>query len=251
VNGLKRLEYRGYDSAGVALDAADGRDIAIVKKSGKVKALEEEILSKEKELDFDGTTDCHVGIAHTRWATHGVPSEVNSHPQRSDASHSFVVVHNGIVTNYKEVKLFLQKKGYHFESDTDTEIIAKLVHHLYQQNPNCSFRELVEQVIQQLEGAFALCFKSKHFPGECVATRRGSPLLVGIKTKTRLATDHVPILYSKDEPVTQETTDHMAELTCQFFHVLTRQQSSSHWRIRKWNTSLLLMLVLSLNIRTG
>jgi len=102
------------------------------------------------------------------------------------------------------VKLFLQKKGYHFESDTDTEIIAKLVHHLYQQNPNCSFRELVEQVIQQLEGAFALCFKSKHFPGECVATRRGSPLLVGIKTKTRLATDHVPILYSKDEPVTQD-----------------------------------------------
>jgi len=204
VNGLKRLEYRGYDSAGVALDAADGTDIAIVKKSGKVKALEEEILSKEKELYFDGTTDCHVGIAHTRWATHGVPSEVNSHPQRSDANHSFLVVHNGIVTNYKEVKVFLEKKGYHFESDTDTEIIAKLVHHLYQQNPNCSFRELVEQVIQQLEGAFALCFKSKHFPGECVATRRGSPLLVGIKTKTRLATDHVPILYSKDEPVTQD-----------------------------------------------
>jgi len=104
----------------------------------------------------------------------------------------------GIITNYKEVKVFLQNKGYHFESDTDTEIIAKLVHHLYQQNPNCSFRELVEQVIQQLEGAFALCFKSKHFAGECVATRRGSPLLVGIKTKTRLATDHVPILYSKD-----------------------------------------------------
>lgn len=200
VNGLKRLEYRGYDSAGVALDVADGKDIAIVKKSGKVKVLEDEILSKEKELDFDGSTDCHVGIAHTRWATHGVPSEVNSHPQRSDANNSFLVVHNGIVTNYKEVKVFLQKKGYHFESDTDTEIIAKLVHHLYQQNPNCSFRELVEQVIQQLEGAFALCFKSKHFPGECVATRRGSPLLVGIKTKTRLATDHVPILYSKDEP---------------------------------------------------
>jgi len=209
VNGLKRLEYRGYDSAGVALDAADGKDIAIVKKSGKVKALEDEILSKEKELDFDGTTDCHVGIAHTRWATHGVPSEINSHPQRSDASHSFLVVHNGIITNYKEVKVFLQKKGYHFESDTDTEIIAKLVHHLYQQNPNCSFRELVEQVIQQLEGAFALCFKSKHFPGECVATRRGSPLLVGIKTKTRLATDHVPILYSKDEPsLTQDHRPH-------------------------------------------
>lgn len=200
VNGLKRLEYRGYDSAGVALDAADGKDISIVKKSGKVKALEEEIHSRINELDFEGTTDCHVGIAHTRWATHGVPSEVNSHPQRSDVNHAFLVVHNGIVTNYKDVKMFLLKKGYQFESETDTEVIAKLVHHIYLQNPNCSFRELIEQVIQQLEGAFALCFKSKHFPGECVATRRGSPLLVGIKAKTRLATDHIPILYSKDEP---------------------------------------------------
>lgn len=198
VNGLKRLEYRGYDSAGVALDAADGKDISIVKKSGKVKALEEEIHSRINELDFEGTTDCHVGIAHTRWATHGVPSEVNSHPQRSDVNHAFLVVHNGIVTNYKDVKMFLLKKGYQFESETDTEVIAKLVHHIYLQNPNCSFRELIEQVIQQLEGAFALCFKSKHFPGECVATRRGSPLLVGIKAKTRLATDHIPILYSKD-----------------------------------------------------
>ncbi|XP_021925609.1 glutamine--fructose-6-phosphate aminotransferase [isomerizing] 2-like isoform X2 [Zootermopsis nevadensis] len=198
VNGLKRLEYRGYDSAGVALDGADGKDISIVKKSGKVKALEDEILARVKELDFDGTTTCHVGIAHTRWATHGVPSEVNSHPQRSDANHAFLVVHNGIVTNYKDLKMFLLKKGYQFESETDTEVIAKLVYHIYLQNPNCSFRELVEQVIQQLEGAFALCFKSKHFPGECVATRRGSPLLVGIKAKTRLATDHVPILYSKD-----------------------------------------------------
>ncbi|XP_022193332.1 glutamine--fructose-6-phosphate aminotransferase [isomerizing] 2 isoform X2 [Nilaparvata lugens] len=198
VNGLKRLEYRGYDSAGVAVDTADGKDIALVKKSGKVKVLEDEILKNASKLDFDSVTTSHVGIAHTRWATHGVPSEVNSHPQRSDNDHAFVVVHNGIVTNYKDVKLFLMKKGYAFESETDTEIIAKLVLHIYKQHPNYSFRELVEQVIQQLEGAFALCFKSKHFPGECVATRRGSPLLVGIKTKTRLATDHVPILYSKD-----------------------------------------------------
>lgn len=107
------------------------------------------------------------------------------------------MVHNGIVTNYKDIKKFLEKRGYKFESETDTEIIAKLIHHLYEQHPQYSFRELVEQVIQQLEGAFALAFKSVHFPGECVATRRGSPLLVGIKTKTRLATDHIPILYGK------------------------------------------------------
>lgn len=198
INGLHRLEYRGYDSAGIAIDTPEGKDISIVRKSGKVAFLEEEILNHEKTMAFDDTTDLHVGIAHTRWATHGQPSELNSHPQRSDLDQTFVVVHNGIITNFKDVKMFLEKKGFVFESETDTEAIVKLVHHLYSQHPEYSFRELVEQAIQQLEGAFALCFKSKHFPGECVAARRGSPLLVGIKTKTRLATDHIPILYGKD-----------------------------------------------------
>ncbi|XP_015520869.1 glutamine:fructose-6-phosphate aminotransferase 1 isoform X3 [Neodiprion pinetum] len=227
VGGLKRLEYRGYDSAGVALDSCDGKDIAVIKKQGKVQALEDEILKNEK-LDFDETTLSHVGIAHTRWATHGVPSEVNSHPQRSDIEHSFVVVHNGIVTNYKEVKTLLQHRGYCFESETDTEVIAKLVHHLWTQHPNYSFRELVEQVIQQLEGAFALCFKSKHFPGECVATRRGSPLLVGIKTKTRLATDHVPILYGKEGDTAPQ--DHRPHGRGSDLPIIPRSDSTSEFQ---------------------
>lgn len=198
VTGLKRLEYRGYDSAGVAVDSIDSNGITLVKATGKVKVLEDAIAKVLGGSMLDQQVDVHVGIAHTRWATHGEPSDLNSHPQRSDLENSFVVVHNGIITNYRDVKTFLEKRGYVFESETDTEIMAKLIHHLYLQHPNYSFRELVEQVIQQMEGAFALAFKSKHFPGECVATRRGSPLLVGIKTKTRLATDHIPILYGKE-----------------------------------------------------
>ncbi|CRL08009.1 CLUMA_CG020861, isoform B [Clunio marinus] len=198
VTGLKRLEYRGYDSAGVAIDNVDSKGILLIKQTGKVKVLEDAIREQMVDHDLETPMTTHCGISHTRWATHGVPSDLNSHPQRSDIDNTFVVVHNGIITNYKDVKTFLEKRGYVFESDTDTEIIAKLIHHLYMQRPSVSFRELVEQVIQQLEGAFALAFKSKYFPGECVATRRGSPLLVGIKTKTRLATDHIPILYGKE-----------------------------------------------------
>ncbi|XP_065578223.1 glutamine--fructose-6-phosphate aminotransferase [isomerizing] 2-like isoform X2 [Artemia franciscana] len=198
IKGLQRLEYRGYDSAGVGIDSADGKGIVLVKKRGKVQALENEILDNGEGLAFDKTEDIHLGIAHTRWATHGVPSEVNSHPHRSGEENDFVVVHNGIITNYKEIKTLLIEKGFKFESETDTEVIPKLIKHIFDQHPHDTFRELVEQVIQQLEGAFALCFKSYHFPGELVATRRGSPLLIGIKSQTRLATDHVPILYSKE-----------------------------------------------------
>lgn len=150
ITGLKRLEYRGYDSAGVAIDSIDGNDMIMIRQTGKVAALEEAVAQKFDEKANSETVPIHCGIAHTRWATHGVPCEKNSHPQRSDNAHSFVVVHNGIVTNYKDIKTFLEKKGNTFESDTDTEIIAKLIAHLYKRHPNYSFRELVEQVVQQI-----------------------------------------------------------------------------------------------------
>lgn len=202
------MEYRGYDSAGVAFDDDEScSKIRIIKQKGKVKMLEDEILGQEK-LDFDGVFETHIGIAHTRWATHGVPNVVNSHPQRAGHDNEFVVVHNGILTNYKDVKKFLVNKGFEFESETDTEVIAKLIKHIYDSHPDNSFRQLVEIVIQQLEGAFALCFKSSHFPGECVATRRGSPLLVAIKSKTRLATDHIPVLYSKETDTKPVKSEH-------------------------------------------
>ncbi|KAM7360910.1 glutamine:fructose-6-phosphate aminotransferase 1 isoform 2-T4 [Cochliomyia hominivorax] len=229
VNGLKRLEYRGYDSTGVAIDGPSGKDTVMVKSVGKVKVLEDAIAKNFSGKSFEERITTHVGIAHTRWATHGVPCERNSHPQRSDNDNSFVVVHNGIITNYKDVKTFLEKKGYEFESDTDTEVIAKLVHHLWKQHPGYSFRELVEQAIQQLEGAFAIAIKSKHFPGECVASRRGSPLLVGIKTKTRLATDHIPILYGKDDKKQQTEQDHRKLLQNRDLSVLPRSESTSEF----------------------
>ncbi|XP_037816244.1 glutamine--fructose-6-phosphate aminotransferase [isomerizing] 2-like isoform X2 [Lucilia sericata] len=229
VTGLKRLEYRGYDSTGVAIDGPNGKDTVMVKSVGKVKALEEAIAKNFSGKDYEEPISTHVGISHTRWATHGVPCERNSHPQRSDNENSFVVVHNGIITNYKDVKTFLEKRGFEFESDTDTEVIAKLVHHLWKQHPGYSFRELVEQAIQQLEGAFAIAIKSKHFPGECVASRRGSPLLVGIKTKTRLATDHIPILYGKDDKKQQTEQDHRKHLQNRDLSVLPRSESTSEF----------------------
>ncbi|XP_056587989.1 glutamine--fructose-6-phosphate aminotransferase [isomerizing] 2 [Triplophysa dalaica] len=200
VKGLQRLEYRGYDSAGIAVDGT-GKDqaanISLFKKRGKVKALDEE-LYKNESIDLDAQLDTHFGIAHTRWATHGEPSAVNSHPHRSDKNNEFVVIHNGIITNYKELKKFLVSKGYDFESETDTEVIPKLIKYLYDNRENdfVSFSTLVDRVIQQLEGAFALVFKSIHFPAEAVATRRGSPLLIGVRSQYEFSTEQIPVQYN-------------------------------------------------------
>ncbi|KAK3524033.1 hypothetical protein QTP70_017547 [Hemibagrus guttatus] len=207
VKGLQRLEYRGYDSAGIAVDGTGKHDrgtICLFKKKGKVKALDEE-LYKNDSIDLDMEMDTHFGIAHTRWATHGEPNPVNSHPHRSDKNNEFVVIHNGIITNYKELKKYLMSKGYEFESETDTEVIPKLIKYLYdnRESDYVSFSTLVERVIQQLEGAFALVFKSIHFPGEAVVTRRGSPLLIGIRSQYKLSTEQILIQYNGESKSVQ------------------------------------------------
>ncbi|XP_020777623.1 glutamine--fructose-6-phosphate aminotransferase [isomerizing] 2 [Boleophthalmus pectinirostris] len=203
VKGLQRLEYRGYDSAGVAVDGPNkttdinGNSICLIKKTGKVKALDEELYKKDS-LNLDQELNTHFGLAHTRWATHGEPSPVNSHPHRSDKDNEFVVIHNGIITNYKELREYLINKGYEFESETDTEVIPKLIKYIYdnRENDEVTFSTLVERVIKQLEGAFALVFKSRHFPGEAVSTRRGSPLLIGVRSEHELSTEQIPVQYN-------------------------------------------------------
>lgn len=208
IAGLQRLEYRGYDSAGVAFDGGNGIPLdsravlpcKVIRQKGKVEELRKAV-DELKDVDWDLEFETHAGIAHTRWATHGEPSAVNSHPQRSDINNEFVVVHNGIINNYKDLKAFLMGKGYIFESETDTEVVVKLIKFLYDkhksQGDRLTFQDLVELVIAQLEGAFSFLFKSVHFPGELAATRRGSPLLVGVKCESQLATNHIPVVFSK------------------------------------------------------
>uniref|UniRef100_A0A8C0FKB3 glutamine--fructose-6-phosphate transaminase (isomerizing) n=1 Tax=Bubo bubo TaxID=30461 RepID=A0A8C0FKB3_BUBBB len=203
IKGLQRLEYRGYDSAGVGFDGGNDKDweanackIQLIKQKGKVKALDEEV-HKQQDMDLDIEFDVHLGIAHTRWATHGEPSPINSHPQRSDKNNG-----KGVRGPVPHGTLLLQEsKGYDFESETDTESIAKLVKYMYdnRDSDDISFTTLVERVIQQLEGAFALVFKSVHYPGQAVGTRRGSPLLIGVRSEHKLSTDHIPILYRTGE----------------------------------------------------
>jgi len=194
LGGLQRLEYRGYDSAGLAVDGDKEGEVFLFKEVGKVKEVRR-LIYEDKKPNLNKKFACHAGMAHTRWATHGQPSPTNAHPHRSDATAQFTVVHNGIITNYKELKLLLEKKGYPFESQTDTECIAKLALYIYesQKDKTMTFTALVKAVILELEGAFALILKSTHFPGELVATRRGSPLLVGVKTEKKLKVDFVDV----------------------------------------------------------
>lgn len=143
-----------------------------------------------------------VSIAHTRWATHGAPSPINCHPLRSDPTNEFTVVHNGIVTNNAELRLVLQKKGFKFESETDTEAVAVLLKYVWDSQPQqrLDFTGLVKTVLKELEGSFAFVFKSVHFPNEVVTARRGSPLLIGVKTEKKLKVDFVDVEIAGPDP---------------------------------------------------
>ncbi len=187
IKGLKRLEYRGYDSAGVALL---NHGLKLYKKKGKVADLEETVIG----MDLNG----NAGIGHTRWATHGEPSDRNAHPHAS-ASGELAIIHNGIIENYANIKEELVKKGYHFTSDTDTEVLLNFIEDI-KRNNNCTLEEALRIALKRVVGAYCILLMDKNDPSCIIAARKGSPLVIGIgKGEHFLASDASPIIeYTKE-----------------------------------------------------
>jgi glutamine---fructose-6-phosphate transaminase (isomerizing) len=180
LEGLRRLEYRGYDSAGIAV--VNGRGLKIMKAAGKLSVLEDEL-----NADMPQGT---IGIGHTRWATHGAPTTTNAHPH-TDQSGRIAVIHNGIIENSSAIRKALEQRGHTFKSETDTEVLAHLVGELYQGN----LEEAVAAALRDVDGAYGLAFISSEEPGVLVAARKGSPLLVGVGEKEWfVASDASPLL---------------------------------------------------------
>ena len=213
IKGLHRLEYRGYDSAGVAIIDAENQ-LKLCKSRGKVAELESFCQSK----DVSGT----IGIAHTRWATHGEPNDTNAHPHVS-ADGNIAIVHNGTIENYNVLKRALMKHGCEFKSETDTEVLVQLIQYI-KQNNSCTLVEAVTEALGQVVGAYAIAVVDRNTPGTIIAARKSSPLVIGIgDDATYLASDATPIIdytdkvvylnddeiaiIKKDEPLRVITTD--------------------------------------------
>ncbi len=188
LKGLKRLEYRGYDSSGVALKNENG--ISLYRKKGKVAELEESVLG----IDLHA----NIGIGHTRWATHGEPSDRNAHPHLSN-NKKLAMIHNGIIENYAPLKQELINKGYVFSSDTDTEVLLNFIEDI-QKNNNCPLEEALRIALKRIVGAYCILLISEDEPNTIIAARKGSPLVIGIgKGEHFLASDASPIIeYTKE-----------------------------------------------------
>ncbi|MFM7217354.1 MAG: glutamine--fructose-6-phosphate transaminase (isomerizing) [Bacteroidota bacterium] len=184
IKGLLRLEYRGYDSAGIAILKDD---LKVYKKAGKVSELH----NFAKQQDIAG----HIGMGHTRWATHGEPNDRNAHPHYSQLG-KFAIIHNGIIENYASIKTELQKRGHEFRSDTDTEVLAHLIEDIYE-NGNVSLDEAVRLALGEVIGAYAIVVLSREHPGQLICARKGSPIVMGVgkeKGEYFVASDATPII---------------------------------------------------------
>lgn len=201
LNGLMNLEYRGYDSAGIGI-ITEQNELLCYRALGKVKNLCEKLAQQ--------SLHSHLGIAHTRWATHGIPSEENAHPH---CSHDTIaVVHNGIIENHAELRQQLAAEGYQFTSETDTEIVAHLLHYYQQQAPEAPLSAIALKIVNQLKGAFALAILSKTHTEQIVAVRKGSPLVIGLGTHGQyLGSDPIALISVADKFIYLEEGD-VAEL---------------------------------------
>ena len=196
IKGLHRLEYRGYDSAGVALINADGV-LSVNKANGKVAALE--------ALCADKDTTGTIGIAHTRWATHGEPNTTNAHPHFSQ-SKNLALVHNGIIENYKSLRAEMENHGLTFCSDTDTEVLVQLVEYM-QVDHDCDLYSAVQLALKSVVGAYAIAILDKRNPDQIICARKGSPLIIGVgktengKAEFILGSDATPIIEYTDKVI--------------------------------------------------
>ena len=182
IEGLTKLEYRGYDSAGIAV--YDGENIRVEKAVGRLSALVDKISQDEPK----GA----LGIGHTRWATHGRPSDLNAHPH-SDCTGDFVVVHNGIIENYLSIKEELLAKGHTFHSETDTEVVAHLLEELY----DGDFESSVRAVLKRVEGSYSLVFMSKKHPDRLICAKRENPLVVGLGDNENFIASDIPAIIGR------------------------------------------------------
>jgi glucosamine--fructose-6-phosphate aminotransferase (isomerizing) len=223
IEGLKRLEYRGYDSAG--LSVLEGENLFIEKTKGKVRDLEE-MIRKERHT---GTT----GIAHTRWATHGAPNRVNAHPH-TDCSGDIVIVHNGIIENHWALKKYLEDRGHIFKSDTDTEVLA----HLMEENFNGSMLETLSMALAEVEGTYGLAVISKKEPDRIFAAKKGSPLLIGKgNNELFIASDVAAVLRYTNEIVYLEDGE-IAELTKNELNVISTDMKKVPKKVQQISWSL-------------
>ncbi|HUD81008.1 MAG TPA: glutamine--fructose-6-phosphate transaminase (isomerizing), partial [Patescibacteria group bacterium] len=192
LDGLKDLEYRGYDSAGVALLDEKNQTGFVLKQAGRVEGLEKLLLEKQLPVST-------IGIGHTRWATHGLPTTINAHPQTNTAKTIFVI-HNGIVENYMELKLFLISKKYKFVSQTDTEVVPHLIDYYYRKTK--SFDQAFEETIRSIKGAYAIVAMTTYEPDKLYVARLSSPLVIGVgKNEYIIASDPTPLMQHTKEVV--------------------------------------------------
>lgn len=206
LQGLEKLEYRGYDSSGIAINSEN--KIKLIKKKGRLKVVEDIV---KETPDFSS----HIGIGHTRWATHGVPSDINAHPHMSSCG-NFALVHNGIIENYIEIKENLIKKGYSFVSDTDSEVVVQLLSSLY----NGDFLETVKETVKMLKGAFSLGIICKNDPNTLIAACKEIPLIVGVGENENYIASGIPAMLAKTRDICRLSSGQMAIIKAEGFEII-------------------------------